>query len=74
MLHFFAYAEIIFAHILAFPACAIEVQHTNENSPTIAPPDPLSVEISTIGVKTSQISKKIFQIWSMLAGFVDLAW
>ena len=35
MLHFFAYAEIIFAHILVFPACAIEVQHTNENSPTI---------------------------------------
>ena len=34
MLHFFAYAEIIFAHILVFPACAIEVQHTNENSPT----------------------------------------
>ena len=27
MLHFFAYAEIIFAHILAFPACTIEVQH-----------------------------------------------
>ena len=27
MLHFFAYAEIIFAHILVFPACAIEVQH-----------------------------------------------
>ena len=35
MLHFFAYAEIIFAHILVFPACAIEVQHINENSPTI---------------------------------------
>ena len=35
MLHFFAYEEIIFAHILVFPACAIEVQHTNENSPTI---------------------------------------
>ena len=35
MLHFFAYAEIIFAHILVFPACAIEVQHTNENSPPI---------------------------------------
>ena len=34
MLHFFAYAEIIFAHILVFPACAIEVQHINENSPT----------------------------------------
>ena len=30
MLHFFAHAEIIFAHILA-----IEVQHINENSPTI---------------------------------------
>ena len=30
-----AYAEIIFAHILVFPACAIEVQHINENSPTI---------------------------------------
>ena len=29
------YAEIIFAHILVFPACAIEVQHINENSPTI---------------------------------------
>ena len=37
MLHFFAYAEIIFAHILVFPACAIEVQHINENSPTILP-------------------------------------
>ena len=35
MLHFFAYAEIIFAHILVFPACAIDVQHINENSPTI---------------------------------------
>ena len=35
MLHFFAYAEIIFAHILVFPACAIEVQHIDENSPTI---------------------------------------
>ena len=35
MLHFFAYAEIVFAHILIFPACAIEVQHTNKNSPTI---------------------------------------
>ena len=34
MLHFFAYAEIIFAHILVFPACAIEVQHINENPPT----------------------------------------
>ena len=34
MLHFFAYAEIIFAHILVFPACAIEVQHIDENSPT----------------------------------------
>ena len=34
MLHFFAYAEIIFAHILVFPACAIEVQHINENSLT----------------------------------------
>ena len=34
MLYFFAYAEIIFAHILVFPVCAIEVQHTNENSPT----------------------------------------
>ena len=35
MLHFFAYAKIIFAHILVFPACAIEVQHIDENSPTI---------------------------------------
>ena len=35
MLHFFAYAEIIFAQILVFPACAIKVQHINENSPTI---------------------------------------
>ena len=35
VLHFFAYAEIIFAHILVFPSCAIEVQHINENSPTI---------------------------------------
>ena len=35
VMHFFAYAEIIFAHILVFPACAIEVQHINENSPTI---------------------------------------
>ena len=35
MLHFFAYAKIIFAHILVFPACDIEVQHTNENSPTM---------------------------------------
>ena len=35
MLHFFAYAEIIFAHILVFPACAIEVQHIDENSRTI---------------------------------------
>ena len=38
MLHFFAYAEIIFAHILVFPACAIEVQHINENSPTTKTP------------------------------------
>ena len=34
MLHIFAYAEIIFAHILVFPACAIEVQNIDENSPT----------------------------------------
>ena len=32
---FGARVEIIFAHILVFPACAIEVQHINENSPTI---------------------------------------
>ena len=32
---FGARVEIIFVHILVFPACAIEVQHTNENSPTI---------------------------------------
>ena len=31
---FGARVEIIFAHILVFPACAIEVQHINENSPT----------------------------------------
>ena len=30
MLHFFA-----FAHILVFPVCAMEVQHINENSPTV---------------------------------------
>ena len=38
MLHFFAFAEIIFAHILVFPACAIEVQHHNdhnESSPAV---------------------------------------
>ena len=35
MLHFFAYAEIIFAHILVFPTCAIEVQHHNESSPAV---------------------------------------
>ena len=34
MLQFFAYAEIIFAHILVFHACSIEVQHNNENSLT----------------------------------------
>ena len=39
MLHFFARAEIIFAHIfLVFPACAIHVQHINENSPTVSLP------------------------------------
>ena len=27
LLHFFANAEIIFAYILVFPACVIEVQH-----------------------------------------------
>ena len=27
-----------FAHILVFPACAIEVQHINENSPTTKTP------------------------------------
>ena len=32
---FGARVEIIFAHILVYPACAIEVEHTNENSPTI---------------------------------------
>ena len=32
---FGARVEIIFAHILVFPACAIEVQHINENSPTV---------------------------------------
>ena len=32
---FGARVEIIFAHILVFPACAIEVQHISENSPTI---------------------------------------
>ena len=32
---FGARVEIIFAHILVFPACAIEVQHIDENSPTI---------------------------------------
>ena len=35
MLHFFAYAEIIFTHILVLRACAIEVQHIDEYSPTI---------------------------------------
>ena len=35
MAAFGARVEIIFAHILVFPACAIEVQHINENSPTI---------------------------------------
>ena len=32
---FGARVEIIFVHILVFPAWAIEVQHINENSPTI---------------------------------------
>ena len=32
---FGARVEIIFAHILVIPACAIEVQHINENSSTI---------------------------------------
>ena len=32
---FGARVEIIFAHIFVFPACAIELQHINENSPTI---------------------------------------
>ena len=32
---FGARVEIIFAHILVFPACAIEVQHIDENSPTM---------------------------------------
>ena len=32
---FGARVETIFAHILILPACAIEVQHANENSPTI---------------------------------------
>ena len=27
--------QIIFAHILVFPSCAIEVQHIDENSPTV---------------------------------------
>ena len=31
LLHFFANAEITFAHILVFPACATEVQHNFEN-------------------------------------------
>lgn len=31
LLHFFANAEIIFAYILVFPACVIEVQHSGEN-------------------------------------------
>ena len=49
MLHYFAYAEIIFAHILVFPACGIEVQHINENSPTIY----LSTVFSTFGMDKS---------------------
>ena len=32
---FGARVEIIFAYILLFPEYAIEVQHTNETSPTI---------------------------------------
>ena len=32
---FGARVEIIFAHVLLFPACAIEVQHIDENSLTI---------------------------------------
>ena len=36
MLHLFAYAEIIFAHILVSPACAVEVQHNKEKFPTVA--------------------------------------
>ena len=32
---FGARLEIIFALILVFPACALEVQHINENSPAI---------------------------------------
>ena len=37
VLHFFAYPDITFAHILVFPACTIEVQHINKNSPQILP-------------------------------------
>ena len=32
---FGARVEVIFAHILVFPACPIEVLHINENSPTV---------------------------------------
>ena len=32
---FGARLEIIFALILVFPACALEVQHINENSPAM---------------------------------------
>ena len=35
MAKFGARVEIIFAHILVFPACALEVQHIDEHSPTI---------------------------------------
>lgn len=31
LLYFFPNAEIIFAYILVFPACVIEVQHSSEN-------------------------------------------
>ena len=56
MLHFFAYAEISFAHILVFHVCAIEVQHINETSPTVITEEPISLLLSTkiVTIKVGQ--------------------
>ena len=69
MLHFLAYAEIIFAHILVFPACEIEVQHINENSPTMFTNTRKYCSVTT--VKKDFLVMLFFTFLSLLFGFLQ---
>ena len=69
MLHFFAYAEIIFTPYLSISACAIEVQHVNENFATIRTPANIFVRGPLLPVCKSVTLRFLFlQSWSKVLG------